>query len=356
MTTVTTMGLVLHIDVHSKLNLTLLWAALTRVDAPRVFGKPKLFSVQCTGPNQATVQVLQSDTWSPDKAHQELHELGYRFPSAWNKLLEEFPDLQGAPAEWEALTLLMDWLGEGSDVKLTYGRLPWPATDAMRLPVLLELCQRLGVELDLNRQAAVSALAIAMLGRFGDPTPTDGLRVTHYAQSVDDTGCPAVTIALCDQVDDETRDTVCVLSANIDDQNPEFYQYCQTRLFAAGALDVQLQPVFMKKQRPGTLLTVIGKPADQDSLVDIILAETSTLGVRRTLMERIKLQRSITKVSLPWGDVDVKLGFRAGKLTNVAPEYRDCCRLAENNQIPVKLIYQQALALFWQTWDTGDRE
>lgn len=345
----------LRIDVHSHLELTLVWAALRKIDSEAVHIEPRLFRVLEEGPSQVTTepQIASDERWIIEQACDQLALIGYDVSlMQWTDLRSKFPALQGAPAEWEALALMLEWLQARVGTVVSYDMLPWPVADARQLVELLGLCKQLDIKLDSSNRSSVSTLALTFLGAFGRPNGLPGLQLTGYAQALDRDRAPALTVALC--VQDDEQDTVCVLSANIDDQNPELYQYCQERLFAAGALDVLLQPIYMKKQRPGTLFTVIGKPVDKDKLVGIILEETSTLGVRCIQAERVKLLRTTRTVSLPWGEVAVKLGFRAGKLMNVAPEYDDCRRVAESNHIPAKLVYQQALANFWQTWDTGD--
>ncbi len=139
-----------------------------------------------------------------------------------------------------------------------------------------------------------------------------------------------------------------MLEANIDDQNPELYQDVLDALFAAGALDALLQPVQMKKQRPGILLKVICRPEQAEALAALVLEQSSSLGVRLYYAARRMLDRQSVTISVGEGSVRVKLGYHQGQLQNVAPEYEDCRRIAKCTGVPVKLIYQQAIAAFWQ--------
>lgn len=139
-----------------------------------------------------------------------------------------------------------------------------------------------------------------------------------------------------------------MLEANIDDQNPELYQDVLEALFAAGALDVLLQPVYMKKQRPGILLKAICRPAQAEALAALALEQSSSLGVRISCASRRTLERRIVQVNVCGVSVRVKLGEHQGRLKNVAPEYEDCRRIAQETGMPVKLVYQQAIAAFWQ--------
>jgi uncharacterized protein (TIGR00299 family) protein len=137
---------------------------------------------------------------------------------------------------------------------------------------------------------------------------------------------------------------VAVLEANIDDMNPEIYEYVTARLFQAGALDVFLTHVMMKKNRPGVLLTAVCDLTMEGTLADIILEETSTLGVRTSRMKRFCLQREFRRVETPYGPVKVKIGLRDGRVLTVSPEYAECRRLAEEHSVPLKDVYRAAIS------------
>jgi uncharacterized protein (TIGR00299 family) protein len=137
---------------------------------------------------------------------------------------------------------------------------------------------------------------------------------------------------------------VAVLEANIDDMNPEIYEYVTARLFQAGALDVFLTHVMMKKNRPGVLLTAVCDLTMEGTLADIILEETSTLGVRTSRMKRFCLQREFRRVETPYGPVKVKIGLRDGRVLTVSPEYAECRRLAEEHGVPLKDVYRAAIS------------
>lgn len=138
-------------------------------------------------------------------------------------------------------------------------------------------------------------------------------------------------------------DDVVVIETNIDDYNPEFYEYVIGRLFEAGARDVYLTPVHMKKNRPGILLTVLGSDTDRERLAGIVLTETSAIGLRYYPARRIVLARHTREVSTPYGIVRIKVALGPDDHENVAPEYEDCKRLALETGVPIKLVYQAAL-------------
>ena len=135
----------------------------------------------------------------------------------------------------------------------------------------------------------------------------------------------------------------CVsIEANIDDMNPELYSHLMDRLFQIGALDVYMTPIFMKKNRPGVLLGIIIKNDIVEDSVDLVLKETTTLGVRISDMRRKILPRNELSVSTIYGDVRVKIAKAGGKVINISPEYESCRTLAENLNVPLKEIYQEA--------------
>ena len=139
-----------------------------------------------------------------------------------------------------------------------------------------------------------------------------------------------------------STDTVAVLEANLDDLNPQVFGYVVDRLFEAGALDAFAMPVQMKKNRPGTLLTVLCKPEHAGELTQLIFTETTTLGVRRREETRQTLARRWESVGTPWGEVRVKIASMNGTVTNYAPEYEDCRRIAIENRVPLKTVMQEA--------------
>ena len=137
-------------------------------------------------------------------------------------------------------------------------------------------------------------------------------------------------------------DTVTVLEANLDDLNPQVFGYVMDRLFEEGALDAFGMPVQMKKNRPGTLLTVLCKPEDASKLTQLIFTETTTLGVRRREETRHTLARRWENVGTEWGAVRIKIASMNGTVTNFAPEYEDCRRIAAEHRVPLKTVMQEA--------------
>jgi hypothetical protein len=142
---------------------------------------------------------------------------------------------------------------------------------------------------------------------------------------------------------DWETDRVAVLETNLDDVSGEILGYFVETALAAGALDVFYTPIQMKKNRPGTLLTVLCAETDADRFSEMILRETSAFGVRQTMAERRKLRREFTKIKTPFGEVTLKIGRLNGKVVQAAPEFESCKKLASRAKIPLKRIYEAAL-------------
>ena len=202
-------------------------------------------------------------------------------------------------------------------------------------------------------------------------TPTGALLVTGYAQEFgpvppmriaqigygagnrDFSDTPNVLRVLIGESEVAAAShTVVVVEAEIDDMNPQIYGVLMDRLLAQGALDVFYTPIQMKKNRPGTLLTVIAAPEARESLTATIFRETTTIGVRYRDMARECLDRRTVTVTTSVGDVRIKVAARNGQIMNASPEFEDCVRLAAEHNVPAKNV--QALAM--KAWlDAGNR-
>ncbi len=143
-------------------------------------------------------------------------------------------------------------------------------------------------------------------------------------------------------------ETLTLLETNIDDLNPQVYEHVLHRLFAAGALDVTMTSLQMKKNRPATQLAVLCRPPEADALLLIILTETTTLGVRRSTIERVSLPRSIETVDTRYGSIRMKVA-RWNNLERAVPEYDDCKRAAEASGAALQDVLQAAR----QVWYTS---
>ncbi|MHB0856027.1 MAG: nickel pincer cofactor biosynthesis protein LarC2 [Anaerolineae bacterium] len=137
-------------------------------------------------------------------------------------------------------------------------------------------------------------------------------------------------------------DEVILLECNLDDMTPEALGYTLERVLAEGALDVWFTPIQMKKDRPATLLSVLCRPAQAQALREMILRETTTLGVRWQTMSRQIAERDTDEVETPWGSVRRKLKLLNGQMVAAKPEYEDCARLAREHGVPIQDVMAAA--------------
>jgi hypothetical protein len=136
------------------------------------------------------------------------------------------------------------------------------------------------------------------------------------------------------------------IETNIDDMNPQVFGHVMEKLFAAGALDVYLTPIYMKKNRPATLLGVIARRQDEARLAELILRETTTLGLRVQPIQRYEAQREFRQVQTPYGSLSVKLKIINGQVIQAMPEYDECVRLANEKGLSLAEIYAAVNKLF----------
>jgi pyridinium-3,5-bisthiocarboxylic acid mononucleotide nickel chelatase len=142
------------------------------------------------------------------------------------------------------------------------------------------------------------------------------------------------------------EEEITILEANLDDLNPQLIGYIVDLALAEGARDVFTTPVQMKKNRPGTLLTVLAKPEHEEKLRALLFRESSTLGVRSRHEKRHALPRHHEAVMTPWGEVRMKVGSVNGTVSQYAPEYEDCRRIAVAHHVPLKTVMQEAIRLY----------
>jgi uncharacterized protein (TIGR00299 family) protein len=233
----------------------------------------------------------------------------------------------------------------GGTVKMTHGVLPVPA------PATANLLQGKptysnGVQRELVTPTGAAMVAI-LCDSFG-PQPSMSVSAIGYgAGAADLEGQPNVLRMMIGEATERTvpgyDEEITIIEANLDDMNPQIYGYFLEKALASGALDVFTTPVQMKKNRPGTLLTVLCQPADAQTLMTLIFAETTTFGVRTHAAQRRVLPREFVKVNTSYGEVRIKLSRVNGRILHVAPEYDDCCKLAEEKNVPLQRVINEAL-------------
>jgi pyridinium-3,5-bisthiocarboxylic acid mononucleotide nickel chelatase len=237
----------------------------------------------------------------------------------------------------------------GGTVKAAHGILPVPAP-ATALLLHGAPTYSSGVERELV--TPTGAAIVAALAEECGAQPRMTVAAAGYgAGSADLPGQPNVLRVFVGEADEaragiRADDEVSVIEANLDDMNPQIYGYFVERALGAGALDVFTAPVQMKKGRPGTLLTLLCKPADTDRMMDLLFAETTTIGARTHTARRRTLARESVSVQTSLGAVRMKLSRMNGHVLNAAPEYEDCQRIAAEKQVPLKRVLSEAMLEF----------
>jgi uncharacterized protein (TIGR00299 family) protein len=230
-------------------------------------------------------------------------------------------------------------VGSGT-VSTEHGVLPVPAPATAALLAGTPVYAR-GPQVELTTPTGAAVVA-TLACRFGPLPPMRIERSGYGAGDRDFAVQPNVLRALVGEKTAAGEATVVsVIEANIDDLSAEVLGFAVERLMAAGALDAAVSPLMMKKGRPGALLRVIAKPEDQETLAEIVFAETSTLGLRLYAAERRVQAREMAEVETPHGKVRMKVTEHG-----TAPEYEDCRKLALASGVPLKQIYAAA-SLAW---------
>jgi len=270
-----------------------------------------------------------------EKVH--LHEVG---------ALDSIIDIVGAVYALESLgvdRVVASPLNVGSgSIRSAHGLYPVPAPATMRL---LKGAPIYSGPQQAEMVTPTGALLITSYAtEFGAIPPMQVSAIGYGAGSRDFPDTPNVLRVLIGEADTKTPSTsVVVIEADIDDMNPQLFGVVMDALQAEGALDVFYTAIQMKKNRPGTLLTVVAPPDARERLTATIFRETTTIGVRYREMSRECLDREEVTVTTPVGAVRVKVARRDGRVLNASPEFDDCARIARERNMPVKEV--QALAI-----------
>ncbi len=272
---------------------------------------------------------------SPDEV--SFHEVG---------AVDSIVDIVGAAIGLHHLGVDRVYVGEmplGSGfVHCQHGNMPVPA------PATAELLEGFAVRYDDGEGEMVTptgAAIVATLARPGAPAGFRMQRVGYGAGSRTLSDRPnLLRLVLGDVEEAAAASELVVLEANIDDSNPEIFEHVFDVLFAAGARDVWLQPVLMKKGRPGFVLSALCDVGLRDVLCGIVMRETSSIGVRFRPVERSEAPRSVEIVETELGPVAVKIARAPDGTVNVAPEYESCRKLARERNVALKRVYAAAIA------------
>lgn len=277
-----------------------------------------------------------------EKVH--LHEVG---------ALDSIIDIVGAVYAFEHLGIddvVASPLNVGSGVvECAHGTFPVPAPATARLLQGVPVYAR-GPEMELV--TPTGALLVTGYARAFEPLPQMTIeRIGYGAGDRDPKGFPnALRVLVGDRVARARHHegSVVEIRCEIDDMNPQIFGTLMDRLLESGALDVFYAPVQMKKNRPGTLVTVLCAPADRERVFDVLFRETTTIGVRWQEMGRECLERSFETVRTPLGEIRFKVARRDGQVVNASPEFEDCARVAASRGVSVKEVQAQAFAAWLQ--------
>jgi len=266
--------------------------------------------------------------------HIHFHEVG---------ALDSIVDVIGAAIGLDALgiqKLYASPLPYGSGtVESAHGLLPLPA------PATLEILTKANAPLsplqsDAELVTPTGAAILATLATF--ERPAMAVTATGIGAGKRDLAWPNVMRLIIGETPEADAAEMVQIETNIDDMNPQFFGYVMDKLFAAGAKDVYLIPIQMKKNRPGTLLGVICLRRDEAVVSEVILRETTTLGMRVIPIGRHEALREFRKVETPYGHLTMKVKVLNGKVIQAAPEYDECIRLANANNVSLAEIYRAA--------------
>ncbi len=283
----------------------------------------------------------------PERIH--FHEVG---------ALDAIVDVVGACIGFELLKVerfACSELHVGSGmVEMAHGRFPVPP------PAVAELLKDAPVySSDIKGELVTptgAAVISTVCGGFG-PLPRMRIERTGYgAGGREYQNFPNVLrlmLGESEASDAPTDERLFVVETNIDDMSPQVYGYVMEEALRRGALDCYLTPVQMKKNRPGTLLSVLCRPVDRDRLCQFLLAETTTLGVRFYEVMRRALGRETVKVETEFGEINVKVAQLGGALTKGMPEYEECRAAAEKFGVPLLEVERAALAAFEKSRGNG---
>ncbi len=236
----------------------------------------------------------------------------------------------------------------GGTVKCAHGIFPVPAPATTEL---LKACPVYSSGVQAELVTPTGAAILRALGAEFAAMPAMTIERTGYGAGAGNLPGLANVVRITmgevlQKEQSEGVEVVTVIETAVDDLTPQLAGYVMEQALAAGALDVMVTPVLMKKSRPGHLFTVLCERHKANGLCDLLLRETTTLGVRWREEKRQCMQRKFATVSTKWGDVRVKLAYLNGKLTNSSPEFEDCRSIAEEYKIPLKIVLQEVIRLY----------
>ena len=233
-------------------------------------------------------------------------------------------------------------LGSGT-IRIAHGTVPIP------VPATMELLKDRPVKFEGRGELTTptGAAILKTLATFAQPPELIIERIGYGVGTKDWPDRANVVRASIGRRTTDTTSTLTLLECNLDDASGQLVGSLLETLMARGALDVWVTPVVMKKSRPAQVLSVLCDASTRTVLLDTLLVESTSLGVRESQVSRIALERRFDTVQTPYGPVQVKVGLRDGRVVNVAPEFEDCRALAEAAKVPLKEVQQRAVAAWY---------
>jgi pyridinium-3,5-bisthiocarboxylic acid mononucleotide nickel chelatase len=220
-------------------------------------------------------------------------------------------------------------------VKCQHGVIPVPAPATLNILKDVPIyCDDREFELTTPTGAAIIKTLVSEFKKLSDMR----IKRVGYGCGKRDTEKPNVLRIVL--AEDASQDT-CILEATIDDMNPQIYGYLMDKLFDAGAKDVYYTPIYMKKNRPGIVVTITVPTQNEDKIKEVMFRETTTIGIRKFNIERTELDREYEKINMEFGDITLKVSSYNGKVVNIKPEYEDIKNIAEKMDMPLKEVYRK---------------
>lgn len=225
-------------------------------------------------------------------------------------------------------------------VKCEHGILPVPA------PATIALMEGKPIYSSGEKRELLTPTGAALLTFLGSEfgsMPNMRVEKVGYGAGKDDLAHPNLLRLMIGSLETQhENERVMIIETNIDDMNPQFYEYLMEKLLGMGALEVFLTPLIMKKNRPATLLTILSSAEKLSSIVDFLMKETTTIGIRWREENRSCAEREIISLRTRYGTIRFKLAKWKGELVNLSPEYEDCKKLAFTQKVSIKQIYEEA--------------
>ncbi len=232
-------------------------------------------------------------------------------------------------------------------VKCAHGVIPVPA------PATLELLKNIptysgGIESEMITPTGAAIIG-TLAKSFGERPLMKIERIGYGAGEKEFTIPNLLRVSIGEKIlkdenlkDGYVSDEAVLIETNIDDMNPEFYDYIMDKLFSQGALDVFLTPIQMKKNRPAHMLSIIVYEQNLKEILEVLFSEATTLGVRIREIKRLRLAQQNFIAETKYGKIRVKVGIFKREIKNIAPEYEDCKKMAKQHQVPLKEVYEEA--------------